>query len=201
MTRASAAIGDSRPRQERRATTPRTWGKGAIRALAAWGPTAPAILAAVLLIALFALTFVHLRSERERALSGAARDLDVFATALAERLDAALAASPGEAPADALRAVLAANPDLRPGRSLLADANGRGDRRRSARPGGQCAAGDAAWRRATHHPRRQGRGAEGAGRRRRRRIRRACAICAARPARSPSFRQSASCSGHGANRR
>jgi two-component system cell cycle sensor histidine kinase PleC len=124
MTRASAAIGDSRPRQGQRATAPRSWGKSAIRALAAWGPAAPALLAAVLLLALFALTFVHLRSERERALSGAARDLDVFATALAERVDAALAASPGEAPADALRAVLAANPDIRPGRSLLADANG-----------------------------------------------------------------------------
>jgi two-component system cell cycle sensor histidine kinase PleC len=46
------------------------------------------------------------------------------ATALARRLDEALAASPALAPIDVLRAVLAADPDLRPSEALLADASG-----------------------------------------------------------------------------
>jgi two-component system cell cycle sensor histidine kinase PleC len=124
MTRVSAAIEESRLGQGKPGTA--RWGRGeaALRAFGAWTPALPSLFAALLLLALFALTFEHLRAERERALSSAARDLDVFATTLAERLDAALAASPAEAPGDTLKAVLAANPDLRPARSLLVDANG-----------------------------------------------------------------------------
>jgi two-component system cell cycle sensor histidine kinase PleC len=124
MTRASAAVDDLRPRRSRAKGTKRAWGAATLGRLAAWSPALPPVFAALLLFALFGLTFEHLHSERERALAGGARDLDVFATALAARLDEALAASPAPAPAEALRAVLAANPDLKPSRSLLANGAG-----------------------------------------------------------------------------
>ena len=124
MTRASAAIEGLRPRRSRAEGAKRAWGAATLGRLAAWTPALPIIFAALLLLALFGLTFEHLRSERERALAAGARDLDVFATALAARLDETLAASPAPSPADALRAVLAANPDLKPSRSLLADRAG-----------------------------------------------------------------------------
>ena len=82
------------------------------------------MVAALFLIALFALAFQHLRAERERALSAAAHELDLRATTLARSLDEALAASPSLPPADVLRAVLIANPDLRPSQAALADASG-----------------------------------------------------------------------------
>ncbi|HEY1944623.1 MAG TPA: ATP-binding protein [Roseiarcus sp.] len=84
----------------------------------------PLIAAAVVLIALIALTAENLYAERQRALSAAARELDLTATTLARNLDQALAASPGRAPLDVLRDVLAASPELRPGQTLLADASG-----------------------------------------------------------------------------
>ena len=65
-----------------------------------------------------------MRAQRERALSAAAVELDLRATALARSLDEALAASPALAPVDVLRAVLAANPDLRPSEAMLTDAGG-----------------------------------------------------------------------------
>src|ERR1039458_9767416 len=109
MTRASAAIDDSRLRRGRAKGAKRARGAATLGRLAAWAPALPPVFAVLLLFALFGLTFEHLRSERERALAGGARDLDVFATELATRLDEALAASPAPAPAEALRAVLAAN--------------------------------------------------------------------------------------------
>jgi two-component system cell cycle sensor histidine kinase PleC len=124
MTRASAASDDSRLRRGRAKGAKRARGAATLGRFAAWAPALPPVFAALLLSVLFGLTFEHLRSERERALAGGARDLDVFATALAARLDQALAASPAPAPADALRTVLAANPDLKPVRSLLADGAG-----------------------------------------------------------------------------
>jgi two-component system cell cycle sensor histidine kinase PleC len=81
--------------------------------------------AALFLIAVSALTFQHLRGERERALSVAAHELDLRATTLARSLDEALAASPALPAAEVLRAVLAANPDLRPSQAALADASGQ----------------------------------------------------------------------------
>ncbi|MGA2491727.1 MAG: ATP-binding protein [Roseiarcus sp.] len=124
MTRASAAIDDLRPRRSRAEGVKPARGAATSGRLAAWAPALPPLFAALLLCALFGLTFEHLRSERERALAGGARDLDVFATTLAARLDEALAASPAPTPSEALRAVLAANPDLKPSRSLLADGGG-----------------------------------------------------------------------------
>ena len=118
--------------------------------------------------ALFGLTFEHLRSERERALAGGARDLDVFATALAARLDQALAASPAPAPAEALRTVLAANPALKPSRSLLADGAGVVIAADPPLAAGAPLEIRARRRRTADHSRRQSGGAEGAGRQRRR---------------------------------
>jgi two-component system cell cycle sensor histidine kinase PleC len=124
MTRASAAIDGLRLRRGRAEGAKPARGAATLGRLAAWGPALPPLFAALLLCALFGLTFEHLRSERERALAGGARDLNVFASTLAARLDEALAASPAPAPGEALRAVLAANPDLKPSRSLLADGAG-----------------------------------------------------------------------------
>jgi len=124
MTRASAAIDGLRLRRGRTEGAKPAAGAATTSRFAAWGPALPFLLAAMLLFALFGLTFQHLRSERERALAGGARDLDVFSTTLAARLDEALAASPAVAPAEVLRSVLAANPDLRPSRSVLADGAG-----------------------------------------------------------------------------
>jgi two-component system cell cycle sensor histidine kinase PleC len=73
---------------------------------------------------MISIAFFHLRAEGERALSGAARDLDLRATALAHSLDEALAAAPAVPPAEVLHMVLGANPDLRPSEALLSDASG-----------------------------------------------------------------------------
>jgi two-component system cell cycle sensor histidine kinase PleC len=98
--------------------------RGSTTAAKAWLPAFLPTVAALFLIALFALAFQYLRGERERALSAAAHELDLRATTLARNLDEALAASPSLPPADVLRALLAANPDLRPGVAALADSSG-----------------------------------------------------------------------------
>ena len=127
MTRASAAIEESRPRpgqfaapaSARNERAPASTG-----AAKAWFPALPPIAVALLLIAVIAFTFQHLRAERDRALGVAAVELDLRATALARSLDEALAAAPASAPGEVLHAVLAANPDLRPSEAVLADASG-----------------------------------------------------------------------------
>ncbi len=127
MTRASAAIGESRPwrsraddaASERDQRAPRLTGGAR-----AWLPALPPLLAALFLIIMISIAFFHLRAEGERALSGAARDLDLRATALAHSLDEALAAAPAVPPAEVLHMVLGANPDLRPSEALLSDASG-----------------------------------------------------------------------------
>ncbi len=127
MTRASAAVEESRlsPRHAGAAASGRGGrARGSAGAARAWLPALPPIVVALILVALFALTYQQLRAERERALSAAARELDLSATALTRHLDEALAASPALAAVDAMRAVLAADPDLRPSEVLLADASG-----------------------------------------------------------------------------
>jgi len=98
MTRASAAIGGLRLRRSGAERAKPARGAATSGRLAAWAPALPSLFATLLLFALFGLSFEHLRSERERALAGGARDLDVFATTLAARLDEALGASPAPAP-------------------------------------------------------------------------------------------------------
>jgi two-component system cell cycle sensor histidine kinase PleC len=127
MTRASAAIGESRPWQGPSDAPVSARGVKATNSLGsakAWLPALPLMLAVLFLIGLASLTLVHLRAEGERALGAAARELDLRASTLAQALDAALAASPAQPPAEVLHAVLAANPDLRPSEALLADSNG-----------------------------------------------------------------------------
>ncbi len=127
MTRAGAAFEESRPQTDRSDASPLAQARdarGSRAAAIAWRWLVPPIVAALVLIALSAVAFEHLRAERARMLSAAARELDLSATALARSLDEALAASPAPAPLDVLHAVLAAYPDLRPSQTLLADANG-----------------------------------------------------------------------------
>ena len=127
MTRASAAIEESRPRPGQFAAPASARNEGApasTGAAKAWFPALPPIAVALLLIAVIAFTFQHLRAERDRALGVAAVELDLRATALARSLDEALAAAPASAPGEVLHAVLAANPDLRPSEAVLADASG-----------------------------------------------------------------------------
>jgi two-component system cell cycle sensor histidine kinase PleC len=127
MTRANAAIEESRPwpgHADAAASARGEEARGSMGAVKAWLPAFPPIVAALFFIAVAALTFQHLRAQREHALSAAAVELDLRATALAHSLDEALAASPARAPVEVLRAVLAANPDLRPSEALLTDAGG-----------------------------------------------------------------------------
>ena len=70
MTRASAAVGDLRLRRGRAEGAKPARGAATWNRLAAWAPALPPLFAALLLVALFGLTFAHLRSERERALAG-----------------------------------------------------------------------------------------------------------------------------------
>jgi two-component system cell cycle sensor histidine kinase PleC len=72
-----------------------------------------------------ALTLQHLRLERDLALRAAAREVDIRATLLAERLSAALTAQPHASEADVFRRVLDAYPDERLDQSVLLDQDGR----------------------------------------------------------------------------
>src|SRR5260370_25098409 len=80
---------------------------------------------ALLFLALLALAAVsHIRSERHRALSAAAREVDLRASTLAMTLNQAVAAAPDRNPGDLLRDVLAATPELRAGEIMLAEPGG-----------------------------------------------------------------------------
>jgi two-component system, cell cycle sensor histidine kinase PleC len=82
-------------------------------------------LAAVLFLAALALmTTQHLRTERHRAFDAATRELDLRASLLAERLDAAMTASPDTAPQDLLRDALARSVDAPEGTIALANESG-----------------------------------------------------------------------------
>jgi signal transduction histidine kinase len=80
---------------------------------------------AIAIFAVVALTFQHLRLERDLALDAGAREVDMRATLLAERLDAALSAEPHASEAEVFRRVLGAHPDERLTQSILIDRNGR----------------------------------------------------------------------------
>src|SRR5271167_1953786 len=112
MTRVGAANGDACPQGPARALS----GEAVLRLALSWArraigtperarrpliavtvrrrmiPSAASIGAAVAIISVIALTLQHLRSERDLALSAAAREVEMRATLLAERLNAALAA-------------------------------------------------------------------------------------------------------------
>src|ERR1700722_14130129 len=88
-------------------------------------PSAIVIGVALAIFAVLALTFQHLRVERDLALSAGARDVDMHATLLAERLNDALSANPRAPEAEVFRSVLKAHPDERLTQSMLIDRDGR----------------------------------------------------------------------------
>jgi signal transduction histidine kinase len=88
-------------------------------------PSAAIIGVALAIVAVMALTFQHLKLERDLALSAGAREIDMRATLLAERLAAALSADPLASEAEAFRSVLKAHPDERLAQSMLIDRAGR----------------------------------------------------------------------------
>src|ERR1700722_15857451 len=145
MTRVSAANGDAYPMGPARALG----GEGAFRFAEAWVrrpsealarahprpasaavrrrgiPSAFVIGVALAIFAVLALTVQHLRLEREMALNAGAREVDMRATLLAERLNDALSANPRAPEAEVFRSVLSAHPDERLAQSLLIDRDGR----------------------------------------------------------------------------
>jgi two-component system cell cycle sensor histidine kinase PleC len=88
-------------------------------------PSAASIGAALAIIGIIALTLQQLRYERDLALSAAAREVDMRATLLVQRLDAALTADPQAPEAEIFRRVLEAHPDERLAQSILVDGDGR----------------------------------------------------------------------------
>jgi signal transduction histidine kinase len=87
----------------------------------------PAVLVglALAILCVVALTLEHLRVERDLALHAGAREVDMRATLLAERLSAALSADPQMSEAKAFRSILNAHPDERLAQSMLIDRDGR----------------------------------------------------------------------------
>jgi signal transduction histidine kinase len=71
-----------------------------------------------------ALTFQHLQFERDLALRAGASEVDLRATLLAQRLNAALSADPQASEAEIFRRVLEAHPEERPPQSILIDRKG-----------------------------------------------------------------------------
>jgi two-component system cell cycle sensor histidine kinase PleC len=86
---------------------------------------AVSIAIAVTMISLVTLTLQHLRHERDLALNAAAREVDMRATLLAQRLNAALIADPEASEAEIFQRVLEAHPDERLAQSILIDRSGR----------------------------------------------------------------------------
>jgi signal transduction histidine kinase len=145
MTRASAANGDvcpvgpiralsragglpfaqawaRRPAERAERTRPRPVAATFRRARV---PSAVFISVAFAIFGVVALTVQHLRFERDLALIAGAHEVDVRATLIAQRLDAALSAEPRAAEADIFRRVLEAHPDERLAQSILIDRHGR----------------------------------------------------------------------------
>jgi signal transduction histidine kinase len=88
-------------------------------------PSAVFIGLALAILCVVALTLQHLRVERDLALSAGAREVDMRATLLAERLGAALSADPQASEAKVFRTILKAYPDERLTQSMLIDRDGR----------------------------------------------------------------------------
>ncbi|MBV8438973.1 MAG: PAS domain-containing protein, partial [Hyphomicrobiales bacterium] len=72
-----------------------------------------------------AATLQHLRFERDLALQSGAREVDIRATILAARLDAALAAAPRASSAGVIRQVLDAHPEERLAEAIVVDRFGQ----------------------------------------------------------------------------
>jgi two-component system cell cycle sensor histidine kinase PleC len=88
-------------------------------------PSAVSIAIAITMFGVVALTLQHLRHERDLALNAAAREVDMRATLLAQRLNAALMADPEASEAEIFQRVLEAHPNERLAHSILIDRRGR----------------------------------------------------------------------------
>jgi hypothetical protein len=145
MTRLSAANGDACPVRPARALG----GEAAFRFAEAWArrpakavklvrrhpvgaadrrpliPPAVFIGVTIAILCVIALTLQHLRLERDLALTAGAWEVDMRATLLAQRLDAALSADPQASEGEVFRRVLEAHPDERLAQSILIDRSGR----------------------------------------------------------------------------
>ncbi len=121
MTRASAANAEAWPGDVVR----RQSGAAARQAAQRWTPSVASIGVAVALLLMIGVTMWRLLVERELALTEAAHEVDMRATLVAARLDAALAAAPQASPAAIFRRVLEAHPEDRLPRAVLVDRAGR----------------------------------------------------------------------------
>jgi signal transduction histidine kinase len=110
--------GSTRPRPERARLR---WTGAAVRQRI---PLAVLIGLVIAIFCVVALTFQHLRFERDLALRAGASEVDTRATLLAQRLNAALSADPQASEAEIFRRVLEAHPEERPAQSILIDRNG-----------------------------------------------------------------------------
>jgi two-component system cell cycle sensor histidine kinase PleC len=124
MTRASAANAAVCPGEAIRRRSGSTARRFAV-SRPRWAPSAASIgvLLAVLLV--IAVTVQHLLVERDLALTEAARDVDIRATLIAARLNAALAAAPQASPAEIFKRILEAHPEERLPTAVLVDRTGR----------------------------------------------------------------------------
>jgi two-component system cell cycle sensor histidine kinase PleC len=126
MTHVSAANADVRPDETVRARSgSRTSSFARPAGAKRWLPSAASIGIAFAVAGVVALTVQHLRQERDLALRAAAREVEMRATILAARLNAALAAAPQISAADIFRRVLDAHPDEGFARAILVDRAGQ----------------------------------------------------------------------------
>ena len=124
MTRASAANAEACPGERaRRLIGPSARPTCSTRGK--WAPSAGSIGVVLAVVLVTLATVRHLTVEHDLALTEAAREVDMRATLLAARLDAALSAAPQASPAEIFRRVLEARPDERLDRAILVDRAGR----------------------------------------------------------------------------
>ncbi len=124
MTRASAALGGTCLDEPVRGRSGAAAGRFT-KARGRWIPSAASIGAAVALVVGIVATLQHLRVERDLALTEASSEVDMRATLVAARLNAALAAAPQAPQAEIFRLVLDAHPEERLAKAVLVDRYGR----------------------------------------------------------------------------
>ncbi len=95
------------------------------RARQVWAPSAASIGVVIAVLLMIMATARHLMVEHDLALAAAATEVDIRATLLAERLNAALAAAPQVSPAEVFRRVLESGSEEWLARAVLVDRVGR----------------------------------------------------------------------------